>query len=79
LKDSGRAKYTAVTDDEALEGFKMMCQYEGIIPALETSHAIYYAIQLAKTLGKDKDIVINMSGRGDKDMPQVAKIMGVEV
>ncbi len=79
LKDSGRAHYTAVTDDEALEGFKMMCQYEGIIPALETSHAIYYAIQLAKTLGKDKDIVINMSGRGDKDMPQVARIMGVEV
>ncbi|KAL7529922.1 hypothetical protein ACHAXR_003226 [Thalassiosira sp. AJA248-18] len=79
LKDCGRAKYSAVTDDEALEGFKMMCEYEGIIPALETSHAIYYAIQLAKTLPKDKDIVINMSGRGDKDMPQVAKIMGVEV
>ena len=79
LKDSGRALYTAVTDDEALEGFKMMCEYEGIIPALETSHAIYYAIQLAKTLPKDKDIVINMSGRGDKDMPQVARIMGVEV
>lgn len=79
LKDSGRAKYSAVTDDQALEGFKMMCEYEGIIPALETSHAIYYAIQLAKTLGKDKDIVINMSGRGDKDMPQIARIMGVEV
>ena len=79
LKDCGRAKYLAVTDDEALEGFKMMCEYEGIIPALETSHAIYYAIQLAKTLPKDKDIVINMSGRGDKDMPQVARIMGVEV
>jgi tryptophan synthase len=79
LKDIGRAKYSAVTDDEALEGFKMMCEYEGIIPALETSHAIYYAIQLAKTLPKEKHIVINMSGRGDKDMPQVAKIMGVEV
>lgn len=79
LKDSGRATYGAVTDDEALEGFKMMCQYEGIIPALETSHAIYYAIQLAKKLGPGKDIVINMSGRGDKDMPQVARIMGVEV
>merc|ERR1740139_262695 len=75
LKDCGRAQYTAVTDTQALEGFKMMCEYEGIIPALETSHAIYYAIQLAKTLGPDKDIVINMSGRGDKDMPQVAKIM----
>jgi len=79
LKDCGRAKYTAVTDAQALEGFKMMCEYEGIIPALETAHAIYYAIQYAKTLGPDKDIVINMSGRGDKDMPQVAKIMGVEV
>ncbi len=79
LKDIGRAKYNAVTDEQALEGFKMMCEYEGIIPALETSHAIYYAIQLAKELGPDKDIVINMSGRGDKDMPQVARIMGVEV
>jgi len=79
LKDCGRAKYTAVTDDQAMEGFKMMCEYEGIIPALETAHAIYHAIELAKTLGPDKDIVINMSGRGDKDMPQVAKILGVEV
>ena len=79
LKDSGRATYEAITDKQALEGFKMMCEYEGIIPALETSHAIYYAIQLAKTMGKDKDIVINMSGRGDKDMPQIAKIMGVDV
>lgn len=79
LKDIGRAVYEAVTDDEALEGFKLMCEYEGIIPALETSHAIYYAVQLAKKLGPGKDIVINMSGRGDKDMPQVAKIMGVEV
>jgi tryptophan synthase len=79
LKDCGRATYDAVTDDQALEGFKLMCEYEGIIPALETSHAIYYAVQLAKKLGKGKDIVINMSGRGDKDMPQVARIMGVEV
>jgi tryptophan synthase len=79
LKDSGRAIYNAVTDDEALEGFKMMCEYEGIIPALETSHAIFYAINLAKKLGPGKDIVINMSGRGDKDMPQIAKIMGVQV
>lgn len=78
-KKSGRATYVGVTDDQALEGFKMMCEYEGIIPALETSHAIYYAFQLAKELGPGKDIVINMSGRGDKDMPQIAKIMGVEV
>jgi len=79
LKDIGRAKYSGVTDDQALEGFKMMCEKEGIIPALETSHAIYHAIQLAKELGPGKDLVINMSGRGDKDMPQVARIMGVEV
>jgi tryptophan synthase len=79
FKDIGRATYEAVTDKQALEGFKLMCEYEGIIPALETSHAIYYAFQLAKKLGPGKNIVINMSGRGDKDMPQVAKIMGVEV
>jgi len=79
LKDIGRATYDAVTDEQALEGFKMMCEYEGIIPALETSHAIYYAINLAKKLGPGKDLVINMSGRGDKDMPQIAKIMGVDV
>merc|ERR1712070_876558 len=79
LKDSGRAQYAAVTDDEALEGFQWMCKYEGIIPALETSHAIYHAVNLAKQLGPGKDLVINMSGRGDKDMPQIARIMGVEV
>lgn len=79
LKDIGRAKYTAVTDDQALEGFRMMCEYEGVIPALETSHAIYTALELAKKMGPDKDIVINMSGRGDKDMPQIARIMGVDV
>lgn len=79
LKDSKRATYLAVTDKQALEGFNLMCRYEGIIPALETSHACYYAIELAKTLGKGKDFVINMSGRGDKDMPQIAKIMGVEI
>lgn len=79
LKDSGRAVYEAVTDEQALEGFKWMCELEGIIPALETSHAIYMAVQKAKELGPGKDLVINMSGRGDKDMPQIAKIMGVEV
>jgi len=79
LKDIGRAKYCACTDEQALEGFKMMCEYEGVIPALETSHAIWYAIKLAKELGPGKDIVINMSGRGDKDMPQIAKIMGVKI
>ena len=79
LKDIGRATYVGVTDDEAMEGFKMMCEYEGVIPALETSHAIYYAIKLAKDLGPGKHLVINMSGRGDKDMPQVARMMGVDL
>jgi tryptophan synthase len=78
-KSSGRAVYVGVTDDQAMEGFKMMCEYEGIIPALETSHAIYQAIQLAKKLGPGKDIVINVSACGQKDMPQIAKIQGVEV
>merc|ERR1740117_298474 len=79
LKDIGRAKYVAVTDKQCMEGFNMMCRNEGIIPALETSHAIYHAFELAKTMGKDKDIIINMSGRGDKDMPKIAKILGVDV
>lgn len=79
LKDSGRADYVAVTDDEALEGFNTLCKTEGIIPALETSHAVYQTLQVAKALGADKDIVVNLSGRGDKDMPTVAKVMGVDV
>ena len=77
LKDIVRAKYNAVTDKQALEGFKMVCEYEGIKPALETIHAISFALQLAKTMGRDKDIVITMSGR--KDMPQATRIMGVDV
>lgn len=73
LKDSGRATYTAVTDDDALQAFHDCCRIEGIIPALETSHAIAYACQLAKTLPKDKVILVNLSGRGDKDMHTVAQ------
>jgi len=64
---------------QALEGFDLLCKYEGIIPALETSHAVYHAVQLAKKMPKGTDLVINLSGRGDKDMPQIAKIKGVEV
>ena len=79
LKDTGRAEYLAVTDKEALEGFDALCKYEGIIPALETSHAVYSTMQLAKSMGKGKDVLVNLSGRGDKDMPTVAKIMGVNV
>jgi len=73
LKDINRATYTAVTDEDALAAFHTCCEIEGIIPALETSHAIAYAFQLAKTLPKDKTILVNLSGRGDKDMHTVAQ------
>jgi tryptophan synthase beta chain len=79
LKDIGRAEYVAVTDDQALEGFRMLCQTEGIIPALEPSHAIYYAALLAKGLPKEKVIVVNLSGRGDKDLQIVAEAMVINL
>ncbi|RHY88168.1 hypothetical protein DYB37_007317 [Aphanomyces astaci] len=79
LKDSGRATYVSVTDAQALDGFKLLCRIEGIIPALESSHAIYYGVELAKQLGPGKVLVINVSGRGDKDMIQVAKVLGVNL
>ena len=72
-KDSERAKYIAATDAEAFIGFRLASQLEGIIPALETAHAIYGAIELAKTMNKDQDIVICVSGRGDKDVQSVAE------
>ena len=72
LNDSGRAEYVSVNDDEALEGFKLLCETEGIIPALEPAHAIYYLSQLAPQLDKDKVIILGLSGRGDKDMETVA-------
>ena len=78
LKDTGRASYVAVNDEEALEGFKLLCQTEGITPALEPAHAIYHAAELAGTLDKDKNIVVNLSGRGDKDMHIVMEALGVE-
>jgi len=76
LKDSGRAKYVAVDDHEALEAFHTLTQVEGILPALETSHAVAYAIKLAKEMGKGKSIVVNLSGRGDKDIDTVKNLMG---
>jgi tryptophan synthase beta chain len=79
LKDSKRAEYVAVTDQEALEGFQLLCKTEGIVPALEPAHAIYHAAQMAKSLDSKKIIVINLSGRGDKDMDIVAKELGVEL
>jgi len=77
LKDSGRAKYVAVTDDEALAGFHALTRIEGIIPALESSHALAYAAQLAPTMDKEQIIVVNLSGRGDKDIHTVAAREGI--
>jgi tryptophan synthase beta chain len=78
LKDSGRATYVAVTDKEALDGFQMLCLTEGIIPALESSHAVAHAVKLAGTVNKDRIIVINLSGRGDKDLDIVNKALGAQ-
>lgn len=74
-KKIGRAKYVAVTDKEALEGFKLLSETEGIIPALEPAHAIYYVTKLARNLNKNKIVVICLSGRGDKDVEMVSKIL----
>jgi len=79
LKDSGRARYVAVTDDEALAAFHMLTRTEGIIPALESSHAIAYATKLAPTLDKDQILVVNLSGRGDKDIHTVAEREGIKL
>ncbi|MCW8825263.1 MAG: pyridoxal-phosphate dependent enzyme, partial [Gammaproteobacteria bacterium] len=79
LKDSGRANYVAVTDDEALAAFHDLTRIEGIIPALESSHALAYATKLAPTMSKDQVIIVNLSGRGDKDIHTVAGIEGIEV
>ncbi|TMI81801.1 MAG: tryptophan synthase subunit beta [Bacillati bacterium ANGP1] len=76
FKDAGRARYVSVTDAEALEGFHLLCRTEGIIPALEPSHAVAYLRPLAPRLGPDKVIVLGLSGRGDKDVHTVAKAMG---
>jgi len=78
LKDSGRAEYVAVTDAEALQAFHDLCRHEGIIPALESSHALAYAAKIAPTLSRDKLLLINLSGRGDKDMHTVAEKSGIQ-
>jgi len=79
LKDSGRAEYVNITDDEAVEAFYALTRMEGIIPALESSHALAYAMKLAPTMAKDEVILVNLSGRGDKDMHTVAEREGVEL
>jgi tryptophan synthase beta chain len=78
LKDSARADYVTITDGEALQAFHDLCHFEGIIPALESSHALAYAAKLAPTLPKDKLLLVNLSGRGDKDMHTVADASGIK-
>ncbi len=77
LKDTGRAEYVSVTDDEALQAFHDLCRYEGIIPALESSHALAYAAQLAPQLSTDRILLVNLSGRGYKDINTVARLAGI--
>ena len=77
LKDSSRAEYVSITDDEALDAFHKCCRLEGILPALESSHALAYAAKIAPTLARDKLLLVNLSGRGDKDMHTVAQRSGL--
>ena len=79
LKEIGRAEYVTASDKEAIEALKILSEIEGIIPALESSHAIAYAIKFAKTLPKDKVIIVNLSGRGDKDLDTIFEITGLTV
>ncbi len=79
LKDCGRAQYGCVTDNDALAAFRDLTLVEGIMPALESSHALAYAKQLAPTMAKDQAIVVNLSGRGDKDIHTVANIDGITI
>lgn len=76
FKETGRAEYVAVTDQEALEGMTLLSRTEGIIPALESSHAVYQAAQMAPSMGADQIIVVCLSGRGDKDMAEVSRALG---
>jgi tryptophan synthase beta chain len=78
LKDIGRAEYVGITDDEALSAFHRLCRTEGIIPALESSHAVAYAMKLAATMKSDRHLLVNLSGRGDKDIGTVADLSGAE-
>jgi tryptophan synthase beta chain len=79
LKESGRAEYVAITDEEALQAFHDLCRLEGIIPALESAHALAYAAKIAPRMRKDQALLINLSGRGDKDMHTVAERSGIRI
>lgn len=78
LQEIGRAQYVGITDKEALDAFHYLCRAEGIIPALESSHAIAYAMKLAKTMKTEESILVCLSGRGDKDIGTVADLSGVD-
>lgn len=79
LKDIGRVQYDAVTDDEALNAFHELTRVEGILPALESSHAVAYAMKIARDMDKDKTVLVNLSGRGDKDIHTVASLQGIKI
>jgi tryptophan synthase beta chain len=79
LKDSGRAEYVSVTDEEALQAFHDLCRLEGIMPALESAHALAYAARMAPRMSKDQILLVNLSGRGDKDMHTVAEKSGIKL
>jgi tryptophan synthase beta chain len=79
LHDIGRAEYVAITDDEAVDAFEYLSKVEGIIPAIESAHAVAHAIKLAPTMGKDEIMVINISGRGDKDVAAIARYRGEDL
>jgi tryptophan synthase beta chain len=77
LRDQGRAEYTSVTDDEAMAAFDLLAREEGIMPALESAHAVAHTIKVAPTMKKNQLLVVNLSGRGDKDVQQIAKMRGI--
>ena len=79
LHDAGRVEYVSATDDEALEAFQTISQLEGIIPALESAHAVAHALKLAREMAREQIIVVNLSGRGDKDVNTVADRLGEEL
>ena len=79
LHDTGRAEYVPATDQEAVDAFNYLSKIEGVIPAIESAHAVAHAMKIAPTMDKDKIIVINISGRGDKDVAAIARYMGVDL
>ncbi|TIS30638.1 MAG: tryptophan synthase subunit beta, partial [Mesorhizobium sp.] len=79
LRDSGRVEYEPILDEEALEAFQLTTRVEGIIPALESAHAIAHAMKIVPKMDKDQIVIVNLSGRGDKDVHTVAKMLGMEI